>query len=110
MLGNLNQAYAGMINEDDKVYNDKLRKYGNYAQIKGAQRANKSNAVNGFFNGINGDLNQAIQVAGMAMGMPTGGGGGGQTSSPSFSIAQPNIDAQMYYLKNTTPLNSWQIR
>jgi hypothetical protein len=89
MLSNLNNAYAGMIGEDDKVYNDKIRRFGNLASIRGQQQQNKTNAINGIFNGINSDINQAIQIAGMAMGMPTAGmGGGGFSASqlPDSSI------------------------
>lgn len=93
MLQNLNQAYAGMIGEGDKVYNDKIRRYGDLAQIRGMQRQNKTNAVNGIFNGLNSDINQAIQVGGLvASGGLSGffGGGGGN------SVSQPNVDAQLY--------------
>lgn len=83
MLQNLNNAYANMVGEGDKVYNDKVRKFGDLSQIRGMQQQNRSNALNGIFNGLNSDINQAIQIGGLVAtgglsGLAGGMGGGGQ--------------------------------
>lgn len=41
--GNLAQAQQGVINEDDKVFQDKVRQFQDLAQIRGAQNANRQN-------------------------------------------------------------------
>lgn len=64
MLGNLNSAYQQNINEGDKVFNDKIRKYGDLASIRGAQQKNRTNAVNGIFNGLSSDFNDVLGLAG----------------------------------------------
>lgn len=60
LLGNLNQAYGQSIKEGDKVYQDKVRRFNDYASIRGAQMKNRTNAVNGVFNGLESDINQGI--------------------------------------------------
>jgi len=80
MLQNLNQAYGVNINEGDKDYEDQVRRFGNLASIRGQQQQNKTNALNGVFNGLNSDINQAFQIAGMfvnPMGAVAGAAGGG---------------------------------
>lgn len=42
-LKNLTGAEEGMINEGDKVYQDKVRRFGDKAQIQGAMNANRQN-------------------------------------------------------------------
>lgn len=42
-LKNLTGAQEGMINEGDKVYQDKVRQFGDKAQIQGAMNANRQN-------------------------------------------------------------------
>lgn len=63
MLNNLNSAYQQNINEGDKVFNDKIRKYGDLASVRGAQQKNRTNAVNGIFNGLNSDFNDVMGLA-----------------------------------------------
>ena len=87
MLQNLNEAYGGMIREGDKSYQDKIRRFGDLASIRGQQQQNKTNALNGIFNGLNSDINQGLSILGMGMGGGFGnmfkmGGGGGGTYSP----------------------------
>jgi len=60
LLGNLNQAYGANIEQDFAAEQDKIRKFGVKSQIKGQQRQNKTNAVNGIFNGLNSDFNDFI--------------------------------------------------
>lgn len=43
-LGFLTDAQQGLINEGDKVYNDKVRRYGNEFQVRGAQNENRQNS------------------------------------------------------------------
>lgn len=64
LLSNLNHAYGQQIQEGDKVYQDQVRRFGDYAAIRGAQQKNRSNAVNGIFNGLESDVNQAIGLFG----------------------------------------------
>jgi len=68
LLGNLNQAYQQQINEGDKVYQDQVRRFQDYAAIRGAQMKNRTNAVNGIFNGLESDANQAIGLFGGGFG------------------------------------------
>lgn len=87
LLKNLNEAYAGMINEGDKGYNDQVRRFGDLAQIKGQEQQNKTNALTGIFNGINSDFNDALGIFGIASGMPGFGVskmGTQQTSKPNY--------------------------
>ncbi len=86
LLGNLNQAYGTMINEGGKDYQDKVRRFGNLASIRGQQQQNKTNALNGVFNGLNSDINQALSIAGL-FANPLGflGGAGGSGAGGSFS-------------------------
>lgn len=98
MLGNLNNAYANSINEGDKVFQDLIRRFGDKAQIQGQIQQNKTNALNGIFNGFNSDINQALQIAGLGMNSIggnlfskiTGGGGGGgnqvNNTNPLYGI------------------------
>lgn len=106
MLGNLNNAYAGLINEGDKVFNDKTRRFGNMAQIKAMQQQNKTNAVNGLFNGLNSEVGDFMGMGGLKglSGFFGGGNGGG-----GMTVAQPNVDAQLYQTQNQYGLNRSQI-
>lgn len=79
LLGNLNNAYGQSIKEGDKVYNDKVRRFNDYAAIRGAQMKNRTNAVNGIFNGLESDINQGIGIA----------SGGGLTSLFGKKQASP---------------------
>lgn len=79
MLSNLNNAYGSMINEGDKIYNDQVRRFGDYASIKGAQTKNNASKWTGIWNGLNSDFNDAMSIVGLASGMPGLGGGGKQT-------------------------------
>lgn len=85
LLNNLNNAYANMIGEDDKVFEDQVRKFSNKASIKGAQMQNLASINTGFANGINSDLNDAFSVFGMF-----GGGGMGGGGSKNATGANPN--------------------
>lgn len=42
-LNNLNSAYAGEINEGDKVFNDETRRFNDKVQIQGAKNENNQN-------------------------------------------------------------------
>ncbi len=50
-LNNYNQANAGMINEGDKVFQDKTRRFEDTAQIQGAINANRQNTWGSIANG-----------------------------------------------------------
>jgi hypothetical protein len=49
-LQEVNQARALKMNEDDKLFADEIRKHQNYAQIKGAQHANRLSLWQGLGN------------------------------------------------------------
>jgi hypothetical protein len=68
MLQNLNEAYGGMIREGDKAYQDRIRRFGDLASIRGMQQQNKTNALNGVFNGLNSDVNDALSIFGISKG------------------------------------------
>lgn len=68
MLQNMNNAYGGMINQDMMAYQDKVRQFNDLAAIRGAQTQNRASAVNGVFNGLNSDFNDAMAIFGMASG------------------------------------------
>lgn len=76
LLSNLNNAYANMIGEGDKVYNYQVRRFGDMAQIKGVQAQNRAGILTGAFNGLNSDFNDATQIFGMAKGGGFSGGFG----------------------------------
>lgn len=78
MLNNLNSAYDAVINEDDKVFNDQTRRFGNRVSIKGAQQQNRMAGVNSVFNGLNSDFNDALSVFGMMSGFGGGSAGSGR--------------------------------
>jgi CRISPR/Cas system CMR-associated protein Cmr1 (group 7 of RAMP superfamily) len=65
MLNNLNQAYAQMVNEGDKVHNSKMQKF----QMDTAQKnALRNSGIQNIFSGVD-SIDAAIQnVAGMFMG------------------------------------------
>lgn len=69
-LQNLNEAYGVNIAEDDKVYGDKVRRFGDMAQIKGAESANKQAASKTL-------LNLFSSFASLGMGGGFGGKGKG---------------------------------
>jgi hypothetical protein len=75
-LGNLTGAQEGLINEQDKVFQDQVRRFGNKAQIKGAINENRQNTWGDISN-----LGFGIMNFGMAGGFD-GMMGGGQTSMP----------------------------
>ena len=72
LLDNLNRAYGAMINEGDKVAQDKQRKFGVQAQIGGQIQQNRTNATNGVFNGITEGISNAAQLYSIKNGMSSG--------------------------------------
>lgn len=68
MLQNLNNAYGGMAQQDLLAYQDKVRQFNDLAAIRGAQTQNRASAVNGVFNGLNSDFNDAMSILGIASG------------------------------------------
>jgi hypothetical protein len=70
-----------MIGEDDKVYNDEVRRFGDMSAIKGAQVQNKANIAKGFFNGIQSDFNDAAAIFGLGGGNFGMFGGGKQNAT-----------------------------
>lgn len=79
--GNLEGAQQGVIQEDDKVYQDQVRRFQDMAQIKGMQNQNRQNSWNSLSNLGFGAMN-----LGMAGGSQSlfGGGGGGNNASQMY--------------------------
>lgn len=63
MLENLNRAYGVNIAEDDKVYADKVRKFGVLADIKGAKIQNNAGKLDDIFGGVMGGLNTGLYAS-----------------------------------------------
>lgn len=80
---NLSDAQQGVINEGDKVYQDQVRRFGDLAQIRGAQAANTANSWKSVSN-----LGESVLKFGLA---GQGGGGGGESGgvAPLSSIRTP---------------------
>jgi hypothetical protein len=72
-------AQEGMINEDDKVYQDRLRRLQDEANIRGAQAQNRQGAWNAISGAGGGLMN--FGLAGGAKGIFGGGGGAGAGAS-----------------------------
>lgn len=89
MLGNLNDAYGAMANEDYMVNQDNARRYQDKVQLKGAQAANKfakQKSILNFTQSMIG-LGANILTGGVATGLGGGGyfrGGGATGGDPSF--------------------------
>lgn len=97
MLGNLNQAYGQMINEDDKVYEDQVRRFGDRANIQGAMMKNKENILTGAFNGLNSDFNDAAQIFSMFGGGGFGGGGNRNATGANPNVTYPGWNQWQQY-------------
>ena len=74
--GNLYQAQEGQINEQDKVFQDQVRRFQDLAQIRGAQANNRQSMWSSL-----GNLGFGVMGLGMAGGSGLSGGAGGNTSS-----------------------------
>lgn len=94
--GNLVGAQEGMINEGDKMYNDKLRRYNDEVQIRGAQQQNRMDNWQTV-----GNMGFGLADVGMNGGFSGLFGKGSQ--GQSYNVSQPNIDAQLYQLWGSTP-------
>lgn len=70
MLGNLNQAYEGMIKEGDKGYQSRMQKYLMDIETKNALR---QSGISNIFGGIEGIQEAFGNVIGGLTGLPTGG-------------------------------------
>lgn len=91
MLSNLNDAYAGMIGEGDKVYQDKVRRFGDMAEINGAKQQNRQNAWGSVSN-----LGLGMMNLGMQMGNGGAFGGGGMAQK-KFGQIGTNADGSPHF-------------
>lgn len=73
-LGNLSSAQQGQIQEGDKVYQDRVRRYDDQAAILGAQLNNNQTSWNSLAN---------MGIGGAGLVAQLGGQNGGRTSQPS---------------------------
>lgn len=94
--GNLASAQQGVINEDDKVFQDKVRQFQDRAQIMGAQNANRQNTWSSF-----GNLGFGLMNFGLAGGMQNMFGKNGAQSGVPSSGNYP-YDPKYNY-ENTLP-------
>lgn len=99
-LGNLNNAQEGMIREGDKAFDDKIRRFSDAVQMKGAQQQNRMDNWQSLSNMGYGlaDFGMAGGFNGL-FGKKSAGGGN------NYNVSQPNVDAQLYQLWHTTPIN-----
>lgn len=86
MLDNLNRAYGVNIQEDQNVEADKVRKFGNLVQIRGAQAQNALAKRKALWNTVGGIVN--LGVGAFTGGLFGGGakGNGGGSGNPYSSI------------------------
>jgi hypothetical protein len=74
--GNLATAQQGVINEEDKVHQDQVRRFQDMAQIRGAQNANTQNSWSSLSN---------LGMGMMNLGLASGINGAGKTATPAAS-------------------------
>jgi len=79
--GNLATAQQGVINEDDKVFQDKVRQFQDRAQIMGAQNANRQNTWSSLGNLGFGMMNLGLGGGSQAL---FGGGKAQSTGMPNY--------------------------
>jgi hypothetical protein len=88
--GNLVNAQATNIQEGDKVFQDKIRRFQDEAQIRGAQNANRQNTWSSLSNLGFGVMN--LGMAGGFDGMFGGGGGRGANKAPGAYGYDPKFN------------------
>lgn len=101
--GNLNNAEQGEIQEGDKVYQDQIRRFGDLAQIRGAQNANTQNAWKGLSNMGFGLAN--FGLAGGTSALFGSGGGGTMPMSNGGSMVNPSLARMSFMNMNPASLN-----
>lgn len=79
-LGQLNDAYKGMYQQDQYMNELDQQKYQNEVQLEGAIAANKYAKRRALWDTVSGIGNFAVSAAGAFAGIPGLGGGGGGTS------------------------------
>lgn len=100
---NLAGAEQGQIQEGDKVYQDQIRRYGDIAQIRGAQAANTSNAWGSLSNMGFGLAN--FGLAGGAQALGFGGGTGAVSNGGGGSMVNPSLARMSFMNMNPASLN-----
>lgn len=91
---NVNSAITDQVGEDDKVFNDSVRRFGNNVEFQGAINQNRANNVSEATNMAMGLAN--FGMAGGMGGMFGGGGGGNATytshiNNPSYRLPASNL-------------------
>jgi hypothetical protein len=76
---NLSNAQEGMINEGDKMYNDRVRRFGDLAQIRSMQQQNRNNVLQSIGNFEDSAMNFGLSggLSGLLGGGNKGGNGNG---------------------------------
>lgn len=89
-LGNLNDAYGAMADEDRYVNENKQRNFENQVALEGARAANKYAKRKALWNTVGGIANFGASLAGSFFGANVGGGGsGGGSSSGTTATTAP---------------------
>lgn len=94
---NLGEAQQGQINEQQKVYQDQVRRFGDLAQIRGAQNQNTQNAWSSLSNAGFGLANFGLAGGGKAL------GGATNTSQPTTNNYYGMDDGTSPYGPNAQP-------
>ena len=87
---NLGEAQQGEINEQQKVYQDQVRRFGDLAQIRGAQNQNTQNAWSSLSSAGFGLANFGLAGGARAL---SGGGGGASYGSNMGGSTDPYANA-----------------
>lgn len=87
--GNYTGAEAGVINENEKVFQDDTRRFGDRAQIQGAQNANRQNSWQTISNG-------GFALADFAANGGFGGNGSNNGMSSGFNPPRNGFNRQGY--------------
>lgn len=95
-LQNLTGAQQGMIAEEDKVYQDNVRRFQNQVQIKGAIAQNNASAWSSLTN---------LGMAGMNLGL-SGAFGGQPGAAGSAGYVTPSNPQASAFTQGTTPMYS----
>lgn len=104
--GNLTNAQAIQMNEDDKVFQDSVRRFQDTAQIRGAQNANRQNTWSSISNLGFGAMNLGLAGGSGAM---FGSGSNKAVGAPNYSYdPRFNYENNLQARPFTMPLASYR--
>jgi hypothetical protein len=103
---NLTEAQQGQIGEDDKVYQDQIRRFEDSAKIKGAQIQNRQSAWNSLSQLGFGAMGLGLSNPGQTGGGMFGGLFGNHSNRTAGSFMTPtDISAMLYNTRAANPIN-----